>query len=203
MKTIAFLVLSTAAALGSVSAMAADEVTEQIDIAKQAYEAGEYRQAVQELNYATAQIQELLNQQYTKLMPEPLSGWSGEEAQSQSAGMAMMGGGTKVSRRYRKEGSNETVELQVMADSPLLQAMSMMLANPMMMQSDPSTKMYRLGRHRGMIKHRTNSDDWEISLLLAGRILVQSKGVGLSSKEPAEAYLKAMDLKAVEQAFSL
>ena len=117
--------------------------------------------------------------------------------------MAMMGGGTQVSRSYHQEGSNARVELQVTADSPFLQAMSMMLSNPMLMQSDPSTKMYRLGRHLGMIKHRPNSEEWEISLLLAGRILVQSKGSGLQSKEPAEAYLKAMDLKAVEQAFSL
>ncbi len=195
--------LLLAATLAAAPALYADEVTEQIDLGVQAYNGGELRQAVQELQYAIAQIQELLNSQYTRLMPEPLAGWTADEAEAQSAGMAMMGGGTQVSRQYRKEGAGGSVQVQLMADSPFLQAMSMMLSNPMMMQSDPSTKLYRLGKYRGMIKHQKNSERWEISLMVANRILVQATGEGLESKAPAEAYLKAVDLQAVEKAFSI
>lgn len=198
-----FQTLLLTAALTTAPALSADEVTEQIDLGVQAYEGGELRQAVQELQYAIAQIQEMLNDEYTKLMPEPLAGWTADEPEAQSAGMAVMGGGTQVSRQYRKEGTSESVRIQLMADSPFLQAMSMMLSNPMLMQSDPSTKLYRLGKYRGMIKHQKNSTRWEISLMVANRILVQVSGEGLESKAPAETYLKALDLQAVEKAFSI
>jgi len=115
----------------------------------------------------------------------------------------MMGGGTTVSRDYFDEASRASVTIQLMADSPFLQAMSMMLSNPMMMQSDPSAKLYRLGRHRGMIKHQPNSDRWEISLMLANRILVQVTGKGVKSKDILETYLKALDLDAVKKAFGV
>jgi hypothetical protein len=81
--------------------------------------------------------------------------------------------------------------------------MAMMLANPMMMQSDPGARLYRHGAHRGVLRHAPDSDQWEIGLLVANRILVQVEGRGLKSQEPVESYLKALDLKAVEQAFSL
>ena len=190
------------ASLAAAPVLFADEVIEQIDLGVQAYKGGELRQAVQELQYAVAQIQEVLNAQYTKLMPEPLAGWMADEPEAQSAGVAVMGGGTQVSRQYRKEDTRESVKIQLMADSPFLQAMSMMLSNPMMIQSDPSTKLYRLGKYRGMIKHQKGSKRWEISLMVANRILVQVFGDGLDSKVPAETYLEALDLKAVEKAFS-
>jgi len=203
MKKNFFRALLISASLIATPLVFADEVTEQINMGIQAYNDGELRQAAQELQYAVAQIQEMLNSSYTKLMPGPLAGWDAEEPEAQTSAMAMMGGGTQVSRQYRKIGSNESVRIQLMADSPFLQAMSMMLSNPMLMQSDPSTKLYRQGRYRGMIKHQTNSDRWEISLLVANRILVQVSGEGLKSKAPAEAYVKALDLKAVEKAFSM
>jgi hypothetical protein len=202
-KPALFKTVLCGAALTLASHLAADEITDQVDIGVQAYKAGEMRQAIQELQYAIAQIQEQLDSQYTKLMPEPLEGWSAQEAQSQSAGMSMMGGGTQVSRDYNKNGGNESVRIQVMADSPFLQAMSMMLSNPMMMQSDPSSKLYRHGRHRGMIKHQRNSNQWEISLMVANRIMVQVSGNGLESEAPLEDYLKALDLAKVEKAFSM
>ena len=158
---------------------------------------------MQDLQYAIGQIQERLNTGYTSLMPEPLPGWRAEAAESQSAGMAMMGGGTQVSRSYFKEGGQESVQIQIVAESPFLQVMAMMMSNPMMMQSDPSSKLYRLGSHRGIVKHAAGSDQWEISLLVANRILVQVQGQGLTSQEPVEGYLKALDLPAVERAFSL
>jgi len=192
-----------AIALSAAPILHADEVTDQVQVGVDAYEAGDLRKAVQELQYAIAQIQEMLNAQYIKLMPEPLAGWSAEEPQAQTAAMSMMGGGTQVSREYRNKDSGESVKIQVMADSPFIQAMSMMLANPMMTQSDPSTKLYRHKGHRGILKHRANSKQWEISLLIANRILVQVNGRGLTSKAALEAYLNTLDLAEVEKAFTL
>lgn len=201
MKQSGHRALALATVLMVSPALSADEVTDQLQLGIDAYQAGELREAVQELQYAIAQIQEVLDSQYTKLLPAPLEGWTAEEPQAQSAGMGMMGGGTQISREYRNNATGESINMQIMADSPFLQAMSMMLSNPMMMKSDPNTKLYRHGRHRGMLKHQRNSQRWEISLMVANRILVQVTGKGMASKDPLEAYLKSLDLKQVEKAF--
>jgi len=78
----------------------------------------------------------------------------------------------------------------------------MMLSNPMLMQMDPSSKMYRYQGNRGVIKHDAGSGSYEISLLLKNNILLQLSGEGLADKGPLVEYLKAFDLKAVEAAFA-
>ncbi len=181
-------------------AATADEISDQITTAKTVYETGDLRKAVQELQYAMAQIQEQINDANTTLVPGPLPGWSAGETQSQSGGFAGMTG-TTISRDYSSE-TEESVSIQIMADSPLMQAMSMMLNNPMLMQMSPGTRMYRHQGHNGMIKHDAGSDSWEITLMMQGRILIQVSGQGLSSKQPVIDYLKAIDLKAVEAAFA-
>jgi hypothetical protein len=196
-------VLLAAAAMLSVSVpTVADEVTDQIGVAQQAYEAGNLGQAVDELQYAVAQIQEKLKADYVKLLPEPLAGWTADEAIAQSGGMAALAGGSMMSRDYRKEGGSETVSLQIMSGGAMTQAFSMMLSNPMFMQMDPSAKMYRLQGNRGLLKHDRGSKSWEISLMLRNGIMVQATGSGLADKGPVEAYLKAIDFKAVEEAFT-
>ena len=194
--------LSAAALLLSAStATPADDVTDQLDVAREAYEAGNLSQSVDELNYAIAQIQEQLNNSYVKLLPEPLAGWTAEAAAAQAGGMAILGGGTSMSRKYSNV-SGGTVEIQVYANSPMIQGMSMMLSNPMLMQMDPSSKMYRYKGNKGVIKHAAGSSSYEISLLLKNTIMVQISGDGLADKAPVVDYLKAMDLDAIKEAFT-
>lgn len=179
----------------------ADAITDQIGVAQEVYESGDLRKTVQELQYAIAQIQEQLNLANTKLMPEPLAGWSAEAAQSQSGGLAALGGGTTVSRSYGND-RGETVDIQIIADSPMLQAMTMMISNPMLMSMSPDTRMYRYKGHSGMIKQDASTGSWDLSILIRSRILVQVNGQGLKDKQVVEDYLKAIDLDAVEEAFA-
>jgi hypothetical protein len=176
----------------------ADEVEEQIDLGKQLYGEGDFRGAVDELQYAVSQIQEKLNEVYMELLPEPLEGWRADAPQAQTAGMAMLGGGTQISRSYYTDGGGQ-VEIQIIADSPMLTAMSMMIGNPAMMQGEKGTKPYRKGRIKGMIKEQR--DNIEISLLVANRILITASGSGVKDKAVVESYLDAMDLRAIEKAF--
>mgnify|MGYP000025297832 CR=1 FL=1 len=53
--------------------------------------------AVDELNYAVAQIQQKLNTQNETLLPEPLDGWTAGEVENTSAAMAIMGTDTFAS----------------------------------------------------------------------------------------------------------
>lgn len=181
---------------------AGDSVLEQIEAGIKAYKAGEYKQAITELNFAIAEIQSKVDEAAKQVLPEPLPGWKAEEAEAQS--MAMMGmGGTTISRSYFKEGSGERVEIQIVADSPMIQMFAMMMTNPMMMQSDPSTKVFRHNGKRGLMKHEKNSREWEATLLLGnGRIMVQVSGTNLADESPVLAYLDAIDLKKIEKSLA-
>ena len=193
------------AALGLAAAFAtpalADEITDQLNTARKAYESGELRSAVQTLQFAVASIQEKINLSLLELLPEPLEGWNADEPQAQSGGMAAMIAGTNLSRRYYRDDGAE-VDISITADSPLLSMMTMMLSNPMLMQTDPGTRVYTHGGQRGMIKHEKDSDVWEISLMIGGKIMIQVTGRGIKDQQDVEAYLEAIDLAAIEKTFS-
>jgi len=193
----------TALALASTlsAPAAADDITDQLDAARKAYEGGEFRSAVQTLQFAVAGIQEKINLSLLKMLPEPLEGWQADEAQAQSGGMAAMIAGTNLSRHYYRDDGAD-MDISITADSPLLGMMTMMLSNPMLMQTDAGTRIYTHAGHRGMIKHEKDSNEWEISLMVGGKIMVQVTGRGLQDKKPVEDYLKAIDLAAVEKAFT-
>jgi hypothetical protein len=178
----------------------ADDVTDQLDAARKAYESGELRSAVDTLNFAIAKIQEQVTARLLQLLPGPLPGWQADAAQSESGGLAAMITGTNLSRRYYRPDGAE-VYLSLMADSPLLPMLTMFLSSPFMMQADPGTKPYSLKGQRGMLKHSPDSNDYEASLMVGNRILVQGKGTGLPDEKAVQEYLEALDLDAIQKAF--
>lgn len=194
------IALTLAAALSLGSAVRADEVTDQLDAARKAYESGDLSGAVDTLNFAVAKIKEQVTARLLLLLPEPLPGWQADAAQSESAGIAAMITGTNLGRRYYREDGAE-VTLSLMADSPLLPMLTMFLSSPFMMQADPETKPYSLKGQRGMLKHGAGSNEYEVSLMVGNRILIQAKGSGLTDEKPVQAYLEAIDLDAIQKAF--
>lgn len=194
------LALTLAAAVAIGQSVRADEVTDQLEAARKAYESGELRSAVDTLNFAIAKIQEQVTARLLQLLPEPLPGWQADAAQSESGGLAAMITGTNLSRRYYRPDGAE-VNLSLMADSPLLPMLTMFLSSPFMMQADPGTKPYSLKGQRGMLKHSPDSNDYEASLMVGNRILVQGKGTGLPDEKAVQEYLEALDLDAIQKAF--
>lgn len=194
------LIAAMTLALSLATPAGADDITDQLDSARTEYDAGELRKAVQSLQFAVASIQEKINLDLLRLLPEPLEGWQADEPQAQSAGMAAMIAGTTLTRRYSR-GDGAEVEISIMADSPLMPMMTMMLANPMMMQTNPGARIYNHKGQRGMIQHEKDSDRWEISLLVDNKILIKVDGSGLTDQEGVETYLKAIDMDAVQKAF--
>lgn len=178
----------------------ADEITEQLESARAEYDSGEMRKAVQTLQFAVASIQEKINLDLLKLLPEPLANWQADDPQTQSAGMAAVIAGTNLSRHYFR-GDGAEVDISILADSPLMPMMTMLLSNPMMMQTNPNSKIYTHAGQRGMIEHEKGSDKWEISLLVANKILIKVDGSGLENQDSVGAYLEAIDLDAVQKAF--
>jgi hypothetical protein len=191
----------TAALVLVVDTTAADEVTDQLDAAKASYEAGELRAAAETLSAAVETIRAQITAGLLTLFPPPLEGWTADEAQSQSGGLASMLTGTQLSRRYVREDGAE-VSLSLMADSPMMPMLTMAISMPFMMQANEDLKTYSLKGERGMLEHTPGSQTYKVTLMVGSRLLVQGEGSGLADPGPVEQYLQALDLVAIQNALA-
>ena len=190
-----------AAGIGLAGSIQADEITDQLDAARKAYETGELRTAIETLNFAVAKLQEQMTANLVKLLPEPLPGWTAEAPESQAGGMAAMITGTTLTRIYRREDGAE-ITLSLMADSPLMPMLTMAMSMPFVMQNNPAMKTYSFKGYRGMLEHAADSADYEITLMVGNRLVIQGKGTRIADSRPIEAYFEQLDLAAIQTALT-
>jgi hypothetical protein len=169
----------------------ADDVTDAINEGLQYYKEGQYSAAVQSLNYASQVIQQKKGEGLTAFLPEPLSGWTALDADSQAAGAAMFGGGITVGREYIKDESS--VSIQIITDSPIMQSMMMMLSNPMYATSDGG-KLERIEGQRAIVKFDPVDNSGEIKMVIANRYFITLEG-RQTPKEDLLAYARAINFK--------
>lgn len=186
--------LLAAIAIALSAAATADEIKDQINLGLEAYESKDYKLAIDELNYAVAQLQEKVDAENANLLPEPLEGWTATQVENSSSAMAMMGGGTNMSRSYQR--GPETIEITLMSGSPMVAGMLGMMNNPMLLSSSPDTKPYRYKRIKGMKK--TAGEEIEVTLSVLGQIMYQVTARG-SSEEAVKQYLDATDFQKIQQ----
>ena len=190
-KTTIILAVFSFACFTFSTAAVADDVTDYINEALQYYKDGAYSDAVDSLNYAEQMIQQKKSTGLEAFLPEPLKGWTAETATSQAASSAMLGGGISAERSYNKD--NSSIEIQIMADSPMLQGVMMMMSNPMFAASDGG-KLERIGKQKAMVKFDPNTKKGDIQIVVANRFMVSIDGRGISKKD-LKAYAKAIDYK--------
>ena len=169
----------------------ADDVTDYMNEALQYYKDGQYSDAVDSLNFAEQLIQQKKSSGLETFFPEPLKGWSAKIATSQAASSAMMGGGITAERQYSKGTSS--IQIQIMADSPMLQGVLMMMSNPMFATADGG-KMERIGKQKAMVKFNPNTQNGDVQIVVANRFLVSIEGKGITNKNLKD-YAKAIDYK--------
>ena len=186
-------------ALALVVSAYADEVLEEIDYAREAYEDGSYSEAIESFNFVIAQIQSLQVDELRKALPEPLSGWTMEEQEGDAMGYGLfgLGSGAVVTRRYYKEDSDETIEITIGAQSMLLQQITMFLNNPALAAAQPNTKLEkkRIAGERITIMEEFSSEDerGKLSLTPDDKTLAIIEGQGISDKEILYEYLDGID----------
>ncbi len=180
----------------------ADEISDTIEEAKELYLEGKYSEASSELQFAVNQIQNLQAEQLKKLLPDALAGWEAEEGTASIGAMGFFGGGLTVSRTYRKEDTGESIEIQILTDSPLLQSMLMFLTNPMMSAGQPDTKLVRIRKEKAIEKFSAQRKDGELSVVLEGKTLITVKGRRITDKDILYEYMEMVDFEAVKKALT-
>jgi len=162
----------------------ADEVTETLSSAMQAYEDGDIDYAIEELDYAKQLLQAMGAAELSAFLPEAPAGWTREIGESEmSSGLAMLGGGVGAEAEYSDGTNSFTVTL--MADNPMVAMMGGMVTNAPML----GMKLERVGREKFLY------DDGQLTGLIDNRILVQAEG---GDKALMISVLETMDFEALE-----
>jgi len=161
----------------------ADEIEDSIAAALDAYRAGDAALAKEELDFAGQLLSQLKAEGLAGFLPAALPGWEREDGQTQAMGAAMMGGGQAASATYSR--GSETVEIQLLADNPMVAAMAGMFSNPAAMGAMGSVR--RIGREKVIV-----SSDGELQALVNNRLLIQV--TGSASVADKEAYFAAIDM---------
>jgi hypothetical protein len=106
----------------------ADDITDAMDQARKAYQAGNYGATKQSLDLASQLIGQKNAEGFAALLPAPLSGWKAEEVQTSAVGQIAFGA-SSASRRYENP-KGENVEVQITGDSAMIMQFATLLSNP-------------------------------------------------------------------------
>jgi len=183
------LLNSTMALMVISSTIVADEIEDILGEAKQAYTKGDYVQVKEDLNYVLELLKQKKGDSLKTMLPEALNGWIAEDAKAETAGSAMFGGGTSIDRVYKKDDS--TVTISIITDSPLMQSIGMMIANPMFASGG---KLKRINREKTMIKYNPKQKSGEITLIIDKRFMISVKGKNVTEEDLIN-YTKEIDFK--------
>jgi hypothetical protein len=176
-------------------AVFADEITDSIEEAIEYYKEGDYVEAANNLDYASQLIRQKRSGNLEAFLPEPLTGWSGEDIKSQAAGAGYLGGMISAKRKYRKDQSSVTIE--IITDSPALQSMVMVFSNPAYASADGG-KLTKIKRQKAIIKYRPSKKDGEINIVVAKQYLVTIKGRNVGKNDLVD-YASAIDYKKLKK----
>ena len=171
----------------------ADEVTDILGETTESYKNGDYAQVKEDLMYVLELLKQKKGDSLKMMLPEALDGWTSEKATSESAGSAMLGGGTNVSRVYKKDKAKVTIS--VVTDSPLMQSIGMMMSNPMFSSGG---KLKRINREKAMIKYNEKNRSGEVTLVVDKRFMITVKGRNVNEADLL-AYTKAIDFKKLKR----
>ena len=144
----------------------------------------QYKDAQLSLQDAVNQINLLIAEQVVAAMPDEINGLKAETG-NQSSTTGMFGGGIQISKSYNNttdEGND--ADVNIIANSPMLTAMSMYISNPTML--GPDYKSVRIGTQRAILKSEMDGDNrsTEIQIPLSTTLItIEMKGF---ASEPAE-----------------
>ena len=115
------------------------------------YAQKKYKEAMLSLQDAINELNTLMSGDLAKSLPTEINGLKAVADGSSTSGMGMMGGGMTINQRYEHPGKKEnTADVNIIANSPMIQAMAMYINNPAMMGQ--GYKSVRVGTQRAILK---------------------------------------------------
>ena len=151
----------------------------------------EYKQAQLSLQDAVNELNRLIAQQVGESLPGEINGLKADgEAEVETAGMGMLGGGVQISRSYTHPSNDQnTAQVQIITNSPMLASLGMYITNPGMMGNE--YKGVRIGTTRAILRSESSDDgnghtlrDSELQIPLSQTLLtLQLRGFATEQDE--------------------
>lgn len=163
----------------SAAPVSADDISDAIESALQAYKDGDNAYALDELKYAQQLLTALKQDELSQFLPDAPDGWTREINTEMSAGLAVMGGGSGAEAEY--DNGSDRFTITFIADSPMVMSMGAMIGNPAL-----GGKPIRVGRAKFAER------DGQLMGLVANRVLVQADG---ADPETMLELIKTIDMK--------
>ncbi|HRO12861.1 hypothetical protein [Amaricoccus sp.] len=167
---------------------AADEFTDTLESALEAYRSGDVSAAREDLDFAGKLLAAMKSEALAKFLPAAPGGWTRGEASDEEAAaggmMGMFGGGTSAAATYTKGAEQVTVTL--VADSPMVSGLGAMISG---MAGLAGGKPLRIQRTE------FTEQDGDLQGVVNGRVMVSVTGG--ASVEDKRAFLEAMDFGAL------
>ncbi|MEM1272853.1 MAG: hypothetical protein AAGF88_03495 [Pseudomonadota bacterium] len=167
------------------TAGAADEVTDTLSAAMDAYADGDIQYALDELAYATQLLNDMKADGLEGYLPEPQPGWTMAINDEAAANMGFLGGGAMVEAQY--SGGGPAFTITMMADNQMVLSMGAMLGNAQLMAA--------MGPIERVNRQSFLNQNGELSALIGNRVLIQAAGGNLPDML---AHLETMDFREVE-----
>lgn len=174
------ILAATALILTTAGAAQADEVSDTLESALQAYNEGDIKYALEELEYAKQLIGALKTNALESYLPAAPDGWTREIDNAVAVGMALFGGSVGVGAVYTSDSGRFTIN--IMVDNPMVGAMSGMISNAGLL----GAKLERVGRMKYL------NQDGELSGVINNRIVVQASGAPAEVMIP---FLEQIDVR--------
>ncbi len=165
-----------------------DPVMKTINEAIQHYKDGKFTAAVTSLDYASQMIRQKKGEALGKLLPDPLPGWTAQQADSKAMGSAMFGGATTAERKYVKNDS--TITVRYSTDSPMMQSMMMMFSNPIFASS--AGKLELINGQKAIVDYKETSGT--VNIVIGNNLLVTVEGSNIK-REDLMAYAGKIDME--------
>lgn len=178
-------------AIGSALPAFADPVTDRMRQAEAAYAERNFAAALTALTGAADLIRQMKAEAWKSVLPDPPPGWTAENAKIVTVGPALLGGGSSTQRRYRGPGG--TVDISLIADSPMLQSVAGLLGAGILVAG--SDVMNIEGQRVSY-----DADENVLQAIVADKVLVRVKGSEGVDRAMLEAFFRHIDLRQIEQA---
>lgn len=163
------LLLPVVFAVGfSTAPVRADDVSDALQAALDAYTAGNLAKTSESLTLAVQGISAKQNALLAALLPAAPAGWTATPTADFAQGFGIMGGGAGAEVRYDNADQSQSFTMSFVADNPMVASMGAMLGNAQMMAM--MGKVVKIGDQALL------QTDGNLSTLVNSRVLFQAQG---------------------------
>jgi hypothetical protein len=172
---------------------AAEEKKDAFEIAfREAWElhkAGKEEEVAEKLRELLQMVEKREADQVVETLPSQLEYWKGGEVKRED--LAVMGGGIAISRTYAT--GKRKVEVKVIKDSPLMQKLAPLIANPQLLALG-GRKTHKIAGKTAVME-----GDKKLQMILSDRIYLELNAIGEATEKDMLDVARRLDLRALAE----